>query len=153
MYTKNGIGQLNHSSTTSENEFEGLDDLIAAGTVSHDLFCSLAKSQVTRYELPSIAARLDAYYIPALPWRLFSTLVGLPGKALGLYLVLWRLSHIHKTASLHLTTVCLQGVGLSHDQKTRGLAALEAAGLVQVERVHGKNPRVTLCLEHMPWVK
>jgi hypothetical protein len=33
------------------------------------------------------------------------------------------------------------------------LACLEAAQLLTIDRSHGKNPRITLRREHVPWVK
>ena len=122
------------------------DEIVAAGQMVHldDVFRSLDTSTETKHDLPSVAARLDQYFIPPLPWRLFCVLAGLPGKAWVIYLVLWRLSRMYKTASLTVTSLCLRGFGVSHDQKTRGLDALETAGLLTLERIAGKNPTVTL---------
>lgn len=128
---------------------EGIwDEIMAAEQMVNDLFRNSDTGGELPYELPSVAARLDHSFIPPLPWRLFRVLAALPGKALVLYLVLWRLSRMYKTASLTVTSTCLLGLGMSHDQKTRGLKVLETAGLLTVERQRRKNPRVTLRQSH-----
>jgi hypothetical protein len=103
------------------------------------------REQTSAHELPSVTARLDQYFIPPIPWRVFCVLVALPGKAWAIYLVLWRLARMYKRMTITVTSVSLRGLGLTHDQKTRGLDTLERAGLLTIERQVGKNPMVTLC--------
>jgi hypothetical protein len=82
-----------------------------------------------------------------LPW--LCTASRLPGRTLHVGMVLWYLAGVCSSKDVKLTTKKLKPWGISHDQKTRGLAALERAGLVKVKRGTGRNPRV-LILESVP---
>jgi hypothetical protein len=127
-----------------ENMTDGIDAIIAARSTVSDFFHHLDSSKEVRVELPSIATRRNRQFIPALPGRLFTALVPLPGKALAVYLVLWRRSRITHHPTVVVTAAAMAQAGISHDQKTRSLTVLEKAGLITVERIVGKNPRVTL---------
>ena len=104
-------------------------------------------------ETPSRTAQLDKEYYTGLPGRLFARLARLPGKALVVYMVLRRRSRLDHTATVPLSTVALGRFGITRWQKDRALACLEAAQLITVDRTHGKNPRVTLRAEDVPWVQ
>jgi hypothetical protein len=143
----------NSSEHPSELTSEAIEEIIGVGALIRETLDRLETCEETPLDLPSVLARLEASFIPSLPWRLFHTLVPLPGKALAIYLVLWRTARMYKTATVRLTSTSVQGLGLSRDQKRRALEALETAGLVIVERTNGKNPRVTLRAEDRAWVK
>lgn len=68
----------------------------------------------------------------------------LPGKALPVALALWFRAGVDRQAGVGLSTVLCQSFGVDRYAKRRALFALEQAGLIQVERQRGKNPRVTL---------
>ena len=93
----------------------------------------------------------DEPFIPSLPLSLARTLAPLPGKAFGLFLVVWRESVMKRSLTVKVTTTAAHQWGISHQQKRRALRTLQAAGLVRVDVKHGKNPLVTLCLHVSPW--
>src|SRR5262245_13862748 len=92
-------------------------------------------------ELPSVAARRDRHFIPPLPVRLFAALAPLPGKALAVYMVLWRRSRMERSPTVLCTSASWQQCGLTRRQKALALACLEDYGLVTVEHRQGKSPR------------
>jgi hypothetical protein len=131
-----------------------INDIIEASTTATDFLSRLAsRPKEIRVELPSVAERLDTEFFPTLPGRLFTLLAPLPGKALAVYMVLRLRSRLDRVQTVKLTTAYLRRFGLSPDQKDRALACLEAHHLITVDRTNGKNPRITLRREHVPWVK
>ena len=68
----------------------------------------------------------------------------LPGKSLHVAIALWQRAGMKKSNGLKLSNKILDGMGVDRYAKRRALKALEGAGLVSVERHHGKNPIVTL---------
>lgn len=130
-----------------------INDIIEASTTATDFLRRLAsRPKEIRVELPSIAERLNKEFFPPLPGRLFSVLVPLPGKAWAVYMALRLRSRLEKEQTVTLTTVYLRRFGITRRQKEQALACLEAAQLLTVDRSHGKNPRITLRREHVPWV-
>ncbi len=67
-----------------------------------------------------------------------------PGKALHVALALWYLAGLQKSDQVTLTRKPLRLFSVLPDSGRRGLAALEKAGLVQVNRRNGRCPRVTI---------
>jgi hypothetical protein len=118
--------------------------VVEAGKSLEQFFPRMDAPTVASLELPSVAARLNRAFIPPLPWRLLCLLAGLPGKALVIYLALWRLSRMYKTRTLDVTSTSLRGLGVSRMQKARGLQVLATAGLLTVDRRPKKNPQVTI---------
>src|SRR5262245_54537538 len=90
-------------------------------------------------------------FIPPMPLELVQDLSCLPGKALGIFQLLWRESVMRRSVTVKLTTTEVRSWGLSRHQKQRALRTLQAAGWVRVQRENGKNPFVTLCLHVSPW--
>jgi hypothetical protein len=68
----------------------------------------------------------------------------LPGAALHVGLILWHMAFIKNSLAVNLTSASLQEMGVGKNAKHLALKSLEEAGLVKVERVHGKNPTVTI---------
>jgi hypothetical protein len=68
----------------------------------------------------------------------------LPGRALHVALALWYLAGVGKTPTVKLTGGVLSRFGSPPDAGRRGLAALEGAGLVSVDRHSGRCPVVTI---------
>jgi hypothetical protein len=68
----------------------------------------------------------------------------LPGKALHVGLMLWYLAGVNQSKEVLLSNSRLSGWGITRYQKSRGLSALERAGLVKVKRGAGRNPRVLI---------
>jgi hypothetical protein len=68
----------------------------------------------------------------------------LPGHALHVGLAVWYLAGLEKCRQVKLTWRMFARFGTSPDSGRRGLAALERAGLVAVERHAGRCPVVTI---------
>jgi hypothetical protein len=88
--------------------------------------------------------RKAAQYVPPVPLAWFDRACVLPGKALAVGLVLWRLARLKKTNSVLLTNAALKRHGLARWAKYPALQALERAGLVAVRRRPKRSPEVTL---------
>ena len=129
------------------------EDIIQASHGVQDFFHKLDTHTEIAVELPSVKARLDRWFVPPLPWRLFSVLAPLPGKALAVYLILYRYSRWKKCQTMALSSCCIAPCGITRRQKELALSSLEAVQLITVDRKHGKNPLVTLRAEDVPWVK
>jgi hypothetical protein len=69
-----------------------------------------------------------------------------PGKALHVAIVLRFLAGVARSSTVALSGEVLTTFGVDRRAGHRGLAALERAGLVSVERHRGRQPRVTLLL-------
>ena len=76
-----------------------------------------------------------------IPWVWLERAMRLPGRALHVALFLWLKAGIIKSA---LVTVNLSRLSVDRSAASRGLAALEAAGLIRVERKPGRKPLVTI---------
>jgi hypothetical protein len=101
----------------------------------------------SKVELPSVRARRERRFLPALPERLFTRLAVLPGKCLAVYLILLQRSRLESVNPVSLTSTYLKRFGLQRWDKQRALSALQGAGLVRVERRGRNNPLVWLCEE------
>jgi hypothetical protein len=123
--------------------------LIAASHTVDSLFRDLDSGEERRVEVPSVAARRDQQFI-TIPLRLVEVLMPLPGKALGVYELLWRRHLMEKKPTVRLTAGERQRCQLTRWQTARALETLEQVGLIRVERLVGKSPRVTLRLEETP---
>ena len=66
------------------------------------------------------------------------------GRALHVALALWYLAGLENRNTVKPTWAVWRRFGVSPDASRRGLAALEAAGLVAVERHRGRCPLVTI---------
>ena len=69
------------------------------------------------------------------------------GKALQVALILWYRAGLQKSSTVKVPGWTAKLFGLDRHAKTRGLKALEEAGLVSITRRQGCSPQVTL-LEH-----
>ncbi len=67
-----------------------------------------------------------------------------PGKSLHVGIALWFFAGLTKTRNVRVSLSRLSGLGMDRHAGSRALRALEAAGLVTVERHPGRVPRVTL---------
>jgi hypothetical protein len=97
-----------------------------------------------KVELTGLGGRRRGQYVPAVPMELFDRACVLPGKALAVYLLLWRQSRVEKRATVVLTSAGLAQHGISRHAKETALSRLEQAGLVSVRRRGRRNPEVTL---------
>lgn len=87
----------------------------------------------------------EKFLLGPIPWDWLSVAAGLPGRALHVGIALWFLSGIKgRVATVALSNTVLCDLGVNRHAAYRGLAALEAAGLVSVERHRGRNSIVTI---------
>src|SRR5262249_53853813 len=93
-----------------------------------------------RVVLGCISRRQSGRFIPPVPMTLFDRACVLPGKALAVYLLLWRQAAVERSDVVTLTTAGLRQHGLTRSEKETALRHLEAAGLVRGDRRGKKNP-------------
>jgi hypothetical protein len=79
-----------------------------------------------------------------IPWTWLQVAARLPGRALAVALVIWHLLGLRKSNTVRLAPSKARSLGLSPRVVRRGLAALEGAGLVAVDRHRGRGPDVTV---------
>jgi hypothetical protein len=112
-------------------------------------------SDFTLDDLPSVGPEKSQRGLPRhkpgerflkgpIPWSWLGRAGQLPGSALHVAIVIWHLAGLHGARTVALSNVPLDDLGVDRHAKRRGLAALEGAGLVVVERHAGRNPLVTL---------
>jgi len=68
----------------------------------------------------------------------------LPGRALAVFLAINHRQALTRNSVVTLPRNLLADLGVTKDAKARALRALEAAGLVRVERQPGQSPRIRL---------
>jgi hypothetical protein len=76
-----------------------------------------------------------------IPWSWLLKTMVLPGRALHVALVLWFRAGL---AGNGVVSVNLSRLPVDRSAASRGLAALEAAGLIAVRRRPGRKPLVTI---------
>jgi hypothetical protein len=128
------------------------ENIIQASSSVEDFFRKLEAPTEIPLEVPSVAARRDRQFFPPLPGRLFRLLAPLPGKALALYMILRLRSRLECRQTVVLTSTFVTQFGITRSQKALALACLETHKLIMVDHRHGKNPRVTLRVEDVPWI-
>jgi hypothetical protein len=79
-----------------------------------------------------------------IPWDWIIRASELPGKALLLGLCLWRLKGATRSDTVALSNTELEPFGIDRAAKSRGLSALERAGLIKVDRKPGRWSNITL---------
>lgn len=79
-----------------------------------------------------------------IPWSWLVAAGGAKGRALQVAIVLWLEVGMKRSATVRLPHQRLRDMGVDRHAARRGLAALEAAGLVAVERRNGASPIVTV---------
>ena len=86
----------------------------------------------------------DRFLKGPIPMRWLERAAQQPGRALHVGIALWFFAGLTKSGKIRLSLSRLSRLGLDRHAGSRGLRALEAAGLVAVERHPGRAPRVTL---------
>ena len=79
-----------------------------------------------------------------IPWAWLAKAAHQSGKALHVAIALWFLAGVKRKRTVALSGAVLRTLGVNRHSGYRGLAALEQAGLVSVERHPGRNPLVTI---------
>jgi DNA-binding MarR family transcriptional regulator len=77
-----------------------------------------------------------------LPWLIKASKCS--GKALAVAIAIRYRSGLCKTNQITLTSRVLEKFGIDRSAKSRAIQCLEEAGLISVERQHGKNPVITI---------
>ena len=90
-----------------------------------------------------------AFLSGPVPWDWLSAASHLPGKALHVSIVLWRLVGLEKKRTVKWRPSEATSLGLDRHAVYRGLTALEGAGLVSVKRARGRAPEVTILDRHV----
>ena len=76
-----------------------------------------------------------------IPWAWLARAMALPGKAVHVGIAVWMAAGIARNG---LIAVNLSRLPIGRSAASRGLAALERAGLVSVQRTAGRKPLVTV---------
>jgi DNA-binding MarR family transcriptional regulator len=79
-----------------------------------------------------------------IPLRDVAAASRLPGRALAVFLAINHRQALTRNSVVTLPRNLLADLGVTKDAKARALRALEAAGLVRVERQPGQSPRIRL---------
>lgn len=79
-----------------------------------------------------------------IPWPWLEAAGRLPGKAMHVAIVLWLLAGINRGRPVKWEPATAATLGVGRHAAYRGLAALERAGLVGVDRRIGRCPVVTI---------
>lgn len=94
---------------------------------------------------PPRPKRGELYLGGPIPWAWIRLAAGLPGQALAVGLALWLKARLAKSAEVGFSLSRSEElVGVKRDAASRGLDALERAGLISVVRGPGRMPRVTI---------
>lgn len=88
--------------------------------------------------------RQDGFIKGPLPLTWMTQAAQMPGKTLQVALALWYLCGHQKRDCVKLTAKTASLFGLSRDAKYDAVARLEAAGLIEVLRLPGRSPVVTV---------
>ncbi len=81
------------------------------------------------------------------PWQWLTRAAQQPGRALHVAIAIWFWASIIGSGQIALSISRLKELGVSRYAAYRGLAALERAGLILVQRHRGRKPIITL-MEH-----
>lgn len=83
-------------------------------------------------------------FIRTIPFDWLKRCNALPGKATQVATGLWFLAGVKRSFQFKLTGEAVELVGCSRSAIRRGLATLEAAGLIEVERHCGARPTIKI---------
>jgi len=81
------------------------------------------------------------------PWKWLEGAAQQPGRALHVAVAIWQLAGMRRSRCVALNLSRLGSLGVTRYAASRGLKALEAVGLVQVNRQRGRKAVVTI-LDH-----
>jgi hypothetical protein len=79
-----------------------------------------------------------------IPWRWIEVAAAQPGRALEVGLCIWRLAGAMKSDTIKLGNREVARLGVDRYAKSRALAHLKRAGLIEVESRPGRLPMVTI---------
>lgn len=99
--------------------------------------------QVSRLPVPSVP-RGQLFLKGPIPMDWLSTALGAPGRALHVAVILWFRVGLKRSRQVDFSLSAMELHGVSRRAAARGLVALERLGLVTVQRLPGRRPRVTV---------
>jgi hypothetical protein len=92
-----------------------------------------------------VAAPMKALFLRGpVPLEWLTVAANLPGKALHLAIALWWRHGLVKGKPFKLTKSALLALNVERDAERLGLARLEQAGLIQLERKPGQRPTISI---------
>lgn len=94
--------------------------------------------------MPARSTQSRKYLRGPVPLEWLSAASRLPGKSLHVAIALWFMGGLQKSRVISLSNIASLRFGLDRNAKYRGLAWLEEAGLVTVQRKLGQAPVVTI---------
>jgi hypothetical protein len=103
----------------------------------------VASKSLTPRRLPRPVAG-ERFLQGPIPLTWLSTAARLPGRSLHLAIAIWLTGSLAKSATIPLSNLAALPFGLDRNAKYRALHWLEAARLIEVERMPGRSPIVTV---------
>lgn len=119
--------------STSPNPFDDLAQLQFSGP---------QPLPTTRRQRPGSQRR--TFLKGPVPWPWLALAATLPGRSLHVGLALWFQAGLERKREVRLPLSVLAVMGVDRYAAGRGLTALEAAGLIAVQRHPGRKPRVAI---------
>ena len=105
----------------------------------------IAEVEVETAALRRARARQAARFLKGpIPLNDVAVASRLPGQALAVFLAIHHRQALTRNPVVTLPKRLLAELGVTKDSKARALHALENAGLVNVERRHGRTPTITI---------
>jgi hypothetical protein len=90
------------------------------------------------------APKKEPFLRGPIPLGWLSAAATLPGKTLSLAIALWWRHGMAKGKPFKLTRTALKAMNVERDAERLGLARLEQAGLIKVERNPGQRPTISI---------
>lgn len=94
------------------------------------------------------ARQLGRFLKGPIPLQDIAAASRLPGRALAVFLAIHHRVALTRNPEVTLPKRLLAELGVTKDAKARALHALEAAGIVRVERQRGRAPKIRLATAH-----
>jgi hypothetical protein len=95
--------------------------------------------------------RHNGYFVKGpIPMSWLEEAMGLPGRALHVAIEIWFQAGLRRSKTVPVSQTRLAGLGFSRASASRGLEALERAGLIAVERHRGCRASVTILKAEQP---
>ena len=114
-------------------------------TYTSDLQIPVRRLQLDRASSTLRVARPKELFVRGpIPLEWLSKAAALPGKTLNVALALWWLQGMSKGQPLKLTRSALKHLNIERDAASAGLARLERAGLIALQRRPGQRPTISI---------
>ena len=105
----------------------------------------------TLHRAVSRRPRIDGKFLRGpIPWDWLERAGRLPGRAFQIAVILWLKRGMRNTATVTLGRAELEGMEIKRHAVYRALDQLENAGLVEVDRRHGRRALITIIDEQKP---